>query len=56
MSNRYPHLDPMLVHESNKLSVKKVYRVKYEAERLSCTIPVSHAVPEEAQIRSDLAP
>lgn len=40
----------MLVHESDKLSVKKVYRMKYEAERLSSVIPVSHIVPEEAQI------
>lgn len=46
----------MLVHESNKLSVKKVYRVKYAAERISTTIPVSHSIPEEAQIRPDLAP
>lgn len=56
LSSRYPHLDPMLVHESNKLSVKKVYRVKYAAERISTTIPVSHSIPEEAQIRPDLAP
>lgn len=46
----------MLVHDSDKLTVKKVYRVKYETERLSATIPVSHKVPEEAQIRPDLAP